>query len=1024
MDYLQNYATEELSMEKESKKPLRKSTKVSSVAPLSKEKNTINISGKDQFYIVGMGGSAGSLEAFEQFFRNMPEDSGAAFVLISHLDPTQKGMMPELLQRYTKMKVFEAVDGMKVVPNCVYVIPSNKDMAILHGTLQLLEPTATRGLRLPIDFFFKHLGLDQKEKAVGIIISGMGSDGTAGLKIIKEHLGMVMVEDPESAKYDSMPHSAIDTGLADYIAPAAVLPTMLLAYIKQSSQPLSEHIGTEEQVVSAVQKILILLRGQTGNDFSLYKKNTVVRRIERRMNVHHMGKTEQYVRFLQDNPQEVELLFKELLIGVTSFFRDPEAFELLKKTIVPNILKNREKERAVRVWVPGCSTGEEAYSIAIIFSECLSRLRLKGDFKVQIFATDIDKAAIDKARQGVYPANIAADLSPERLEHFFSKKDNKYQINKDIREMVVFAPHSVTMDPPFTRLDLISCRNLLIYLTTELQKKLISLFHYSLMPDGILFLGTSETIGRFIDQFSTVNTKWKIYQRRHSVQTAADTVDFAHFYREAIPAGRAGGKQAAELVSIPEVANRMLLEDFTPPAVFINEQGDVVYIHGRTGKYLEPPAGKTNINIFAMAREGLKIELPGAIREAKTQKKTITLKGIKVKTNGDFQTITLTVKPVVQLGIQQSLYMLVFENVTMPPTEEKNISGRANSSSRLKDINIELENELKHTKELLQNTSEEMQLSQEELKSTNEEIQSTNEELQSTNEELSSSKEEMQSLNEEMMTVNAELQVKVDELTLSNSDMKNLLNRTEIATVFLDDDLNIRRFTPEATGIFNLIQSDIGRPISDIVSKLHYDAIVTDVRKVLDSLIYKEVHVQAKDGHWYIMRIMPYRTYDNAIDGVVINFIDITTMKKLEISLQEKEVSAQKARAFAEGIIATVREPLIILDANFKVITANPSFYQTFRVTAEQTENHILYELGNGQWDIPELRLLLEEILPQNSVFNDFAVEHEFPSIGRKKMLLNARKIVQQEPNDQLILLAIEDTTGQCCTESVERQPI
>ena len=1011
-------------MERESKKLLRKSTKVSSVTPLSKKKHGISISGKDQFYIVGMGGSAGSLEAFEQFFRNMPDDSGAAFVLISHLDPTQKGMMPELLQRYTKMKVFEAVDGMKVVPNCVYVIPSNKDMAILHGTLQLLEPTATRGLRLPIDFFFKNLGLDQKEKAVGIIISGMGSDGTAGLKIIKEHLGMVMVEDPESAKYDSMPHSAIDTGLADYIAPAEVLPTMLLAYIKQLSQPLSEHIGTEEQVVSAVQKILVLLRGQTGNDFSLYKKNTVMRRIERRMNVHHMGKTEQYVRFLQDNPQEVELLFKELLIGVTSFFRDPEAFELLKKTIVLDILKNNENERAVRVWIPGCSTGEEAYSIAIIFSECLSKLRLKGDFKVQIFATDIDKAAIDKARQGLYPANIAADLSPERLEHFFSKEDNKYQINKDIREMVVFAPHNVTMDPPFTRLDLISCRNLLIYLTAELQKKLMALFHYSLMPDGILFLGTSETIGRFIDQFSTVDTKWKIYQRRHSEQTAADTVDFAHFYREAIPAGRVSAKQAAELVSIPEVANRMLLEDFTPPAVFINEQGDVVYIHGRTGKYLEPPAGKANINIFAMAREGLKIELPSAIREAKTQKKTITLKGIKVKTNGDFQTINLTVKPVVQLGIQQPLYMLVFENVTMPPKEEKSISSQARSSSRLKDINIELENELKHTKELLQKTSEEMQLSQEELKSTNEEMQSTNEELQSTNEELSSSKEEMQSLNEEMMTVNAELQVKVDELTLSNSDMKNLLNRTEIATVFLDDELNIRRFTPEATGIFNLIQSDIGRPISHIVSKLQYDDIVTDVRKVLDSLMYKEAQVQAKDGHWYIMRIMPYRTHDNAIDGVVINFIEITTVKKLEISLQEKESSAQKARALAEGIIATVREPLIVMDANFKVITANPSFYQTFRVTTEQTENHILYELGNGQWDIPELRRLLEEILPQNSVFNDFAVEHEFPSIGRKKMLLNAHKIVQQEPNDQLILLAIEDTTGRCCTESVEQQPI
>ena len=999
-------------MKKEPKATRRKSTKIPSATFSSPKKTDGNKSGKYQFYVVGMGGSAGSLEAFEQFFRNMPDNSGAAFVLISHLDPTQKGMMPELLQRYTKMKVFEAGDGMKVIPNCVYVIPSNKDMAILHGVLQLLEPTATRGLRLPIDFFFKHLGQDQKKMAVGVILSGMGTDGTAGLKIIKEQLGIVMVEEPESAKYNSMPNSAIDTGLVDLIAPAEILPSKLLAYMKQSSKPLAESIGSEEQAVSALQKIFILLRGHTGNDFSLYKKTTTLRRIERRINVHNLGKTAQYVRFLQDNPQEVELLFKELLIGVTSFFRDPEAFELLKNTIVPNILKSKAKERNVRVWVPGCSTGEEAYSLAIVFSECLSKLKLKGNFKVQIFATDIDKAAIDKARQGLYPENVATDLTPERLEHFFSKEDNKYQINKDIREMVVFALHNVTIDPPFTRLDLISCRNLLIYLNAELQKKLIALFHYSLKPDGILLLGTSETVGGFTDFFSTVDTRWKIYQQRRSLQTPAGMVDFAHFYRDAVPVGRTGGKQAAELASIPEVANRLLLEEFTPPAVFINEQGDVIYIHGRTGKYLEPPAGKTNINIFAMAREGLRIELPGAIREAKSQNKVKTVRGIKVKTNGDFQAVDLTVKPVIQPGIQQLLFMLVFEEAAMPPKEGGVISSRSRSSSRLKEINIELEKELKHTKELLQTTTEEMQLSQEELKSTNEELQSTNEELQSTNEELSSSKEEMQSLNEELMTVNAELQIKIDELTRASSDMKNLLNRTEIATVFLDNDLNIRRYTPETTEIFNLIQSDICRPISHIVSNIKYDDIIADVQKVLDTLVYKEVQVQTRDGHWYLMRIMPYRTYDNAIDGVVINFIDVTHMKELEMSLKAKEAMAQKARELAEGIIATVREPLVVLDANFMVINANQSFYRTFRVTPEQTEKHVIYGLGNGQWDIPELRRLLGDILKNNSIFNDFAIEHEFASIGLKKMLLNARRIVQQEPNDQLILLAIEDTTG------------
>ncbi|MGO9378120.1 MAG: CheR family methyltransferase [Dissulfurispiraceae bacterium] len=1001
-------------MQKKQKEPSRISTKKSSISSSSKKKTSGSKPVKDQFYIVGMGGSAGSLEAFEQFFRNMPGDSGAAFVLISHLDPTQKGMMPELLQRYTSMKVFEAADGMKVMPNCVYIIPSNKDMAILHGALQLLDPTATRGLRLPIDFFFKHLGQDQKKMAVGVIISGMGTDGTAGLKIIKEQLGMVMVQEPESARYDSMPRSAIDTGLADYIAPAEALPTKLLSFIKRPSKPFEEHIGTEEQVMSALQKIFVLLRGQTGNDFSLYKKTTTLRRIERRMNVHNIGKAEQYVRFLQANPQEVELLFKELLIGVTSFFRDPEAFDFLKDKVVTDILKRKAKERTVRVWVPGCSTGEEAYSIAIIFSECLSKLRMKGDFKVQIFATDIDKAAIDKARQGLYPANIAADLSPERLEHFFSKEDNKYQINKDIREMVVFAPHNVTMDPPFTKLDLISCRNLLIYLTAELQKKLIALFHYSLNPGGILFLGTSETIGRFAELFSLVDTRWKIYRQSQSVQTPTDMVDFAHFYRYAVPAGKVGGKQTVELASIPELANRLLLEDFTPPAVFINEQGDIVYIHGRTGKYLEPPAGKTNINIFAMAREGLRVELPGAIREAKSQNQVKTVRGIKIKTNGDFQTVDMIVKPIVQPSSKQVLYMIVFNDVEIPPKKGAAISGRSGSSSQLKEINNELEQELKHTKELLQTTTEEMQLSQEELKSTNEELQSTNEELQSTNEELSSSKEEMQSLNEELMTVNAELQIKIDEFSQSNSDMKNLLNRTEIATIFLDNELNIRRFTPEATEVFKLIQTDVGRPISDIVSNIRYADIVTDVQKVLDTLMYKEAQVQTKAGHWYLIRIMPYRTSDNAIDGAVINFIDITTMKELEISIQEKEATAQKARLLAEGIVATVREPLVILDSDFKVINANPSFYQAFQVTPEQTEKHDLYELGNGQWDIPELRRLLEDILSQNSVFKDFKVDHEFPSIGRKKMLLNARKIAQQEPADTLILLAMEDITYRC----------
>ncbi|MEK7804364.1 MAG: CheR family methyltransferase, partial [Planctomycetota bacterium] len=466
--------------------------------------------------MVGMGGSAGGLEAFGQFFTNMPTDSGMAFVLVSHLDPTQKGMMPELLQRFTRMQVFQVKDGMEVCPNCVYVIPPNRDMSILHGTLQLLETSAPRGLRLPIDFFFRHLAEDQEERAVGVILSGMGTDGTLGIKAIREKLGMVMVEDPASAKFDGMPRSAIDTGIVDYIGPVKELPAKLLDYAKHPSATLKQKPIVEEKQTNAIQKITVLLRDQTGHDFSFYKKNTLVRRIERRMCVHKITNIDVYIRYLRENPQEIELLFKELLIGVTNFFRDHEAFEALKENALPQILKDRARGNVLRIWVPGCSTGEEAYSIAIILLECLEKVKQRGVCKIQVFATDIDKDAIDKARQGVYASNIAADVSPERLQRFFIKEDNGYRLRKEIREMVVFAPQNVIMDPPFTKLDLVSCRNVLIYMTAELQKKLLPLLHYALNPGGLLFLGVSETIGSLTDLFSTVDNKWRIYRRKES----------------------------------------------------------------------------------------------------------------------------------------------------------------------------------------------------------------------------------------------------------------------------------------------------------------------------------------------------------------------------------------------------------------------------------------------------------------------------------------------------------------------------
>ncbi|MBL8473117.1 MAG: PAS domain-containing protein [Rhodocyclaceae bacterium] len=835
----------------------------------------------DNFPIVGIGCSAGGLEALETFFRNIPSDCGMAFVVVQHLDPRYASTLPELIGRRAGLAVKEAKDRMKVLPNHVYVIPPNKDLSLLHETLHLLDPAPIAGLRLPVDFFFRTLAEDRHERAIGVILSGMGSDGMLGLRAIKEKGGFALVQDPAEAKADGMPRSAIDAGLADYIGRAGDLPTQI-----QACARLPAHFGAGGEAVapaalSALDKIIVLLRDRCGADFSDYKTSTLYRRIERRTTLHQLNGISAYVRYLRENPQELDLLFKELLIGVTNFFRDAAMWDTLRDEALPALFASHPGGALLRAWVPACSSGEEAYSLAMVFREALDKIRPEGRYTLQVYATDIDADAINKARRGFYPDNIAADVTQERLARFFVADEGGWRIGKDIRDMVVFAPQNIISDPPFTKLDILSCRNLLIYFGPVLQKKLLPLFHYALNRDGLLVLGSAETVGVFAELFGPIDGKSRIFRRVDQAMSPA---------RLEFPAGQATTGpvvDAADLRvtrdSLEYLCDQLIQQTYAPPAVLVNGDGDILYISGRTGKYLEPAAGKVNINIHAMARPGLREALTGVIRNAQRQVESIHLNNLLVGTNGGTQMVDVTVQGIAAPEVIRGKVLVVFNDVPPPPA----------AKSRRRPAAIEaLDVELAQTREALRVAHEEMQTSIEEYKSANEELQSTNEELQSTNEELTTSKEELQSLNEELQTVNAELQSKVDELTGVRNDMTNLLNSTEIATVFLDNNMRLRRFTVHATQLFKLIPSDIGRPLSDIVTELDYPALTEDALGVLRTLVFRERQVSARDGNWFRVRIMPYRTLENMIDGVVITFIDISETKQLEAKLKQHQAES------------------------------------------------------------------------------------------------------------------------------------
>ena len=878
------------------------------------------------FPIVGIGASAGGLAAFEAFFSGMPADiePGMAFVLVQHLAPDHKSILSDLLKRYTRMQVFEVEDGMEVRANCAYIIPPNRDMALLNGSLQLLEPVAKRGQRLPIDFFFRSLALDQHERAICIVLSGTGSDGSLGVRAVKGEGGMAMAQNPESTEYDGMPRSAIATGMVDFVLPPAEMVAQLSQYAEYTfgkAIPLMPSLGLPNE--DLLKKIFVLLRVQTNHDFSHYKRNTIVRRIDRRMAVHQIKALDDYVRYCQQTPDEVQALFRDLLIGVTQFFRDPESFKVLQEQAIPRLFDHVEDEALIRVWVPGCSTGEEAYSLAMLLQEQMDVIKKYP--KVQVFATDIDGKAIEVARNGTYPASIAADLTPERLARFFSKVSvgNTYRIQKGLRDLLIFSEQNVIKDPPFSKLDLLSCRNLLIYLDVELQKKLIPLFHYALNPGGFLFLGSSESVSEFGNLFDVLDRKAKLYQRKQDIQGVLSIGKFLPLPARGMMIPHPVINGLGELkIPLCELTERVLLEHFEAVGALVSERGDIHYLHGRIGRFLELAPGEAGMNILKMAREGLKPALTTALHKAIAHHGPVFLKGLQVKTNGDTSTVNLTVRPATASSMTTAapkLFLVILEELSSACQDQPGASH--GEGIELEPRILVLQQELRTAQEYLQSSTEELETANEELKSTNEELQSVNEELQSTNEELETSKEELQSVNEELTTVNNELQTKVTDLARANNDLSNLLASTEIGTIFVDHHMHIQRFTPAITQVINLIPSDIGRPVGHIVSNLvGYANLVDDTKVVLNSLIPKEIEVQTLSGIWFMLRIRPYRTLENVIEGAVITFVDITALKQAEALVRE----SQSLRHLAV-VVRDSSDAILVLNLAGRILAWNPA---------------------------------------------------------------------------------------------------
>lgn len=944
------------------------------------------------FRVVGIGASAGAMDPLKEFFARIGAETGLAFVVVQHLDPNHVSYMSEVLARQTGMKVIEATDRTPVQANCVYTIPPNKYISLDDGMLRLSEPVKRDGLKLPIDFFFRSLAHDHGADAIAVLLSGGGSDGTLGVREIRGAGGLVIVQNPETAQFDSMIESAIATGLVDFVLPVQEIPAKLLQYVRQ----VAAHDGATPQTISeSIDAILELLVNETKSDFRCYKRTTIRRRIERRMGVNRIQDISAYYSFLRDNPAELAQLAKDMLIGVTSFFRDPEAFAELREKVIKPLVLESNRATPLRAWIAGCATGEEAYSIAILLMEEMSAAR--KNLSLQMFASDIDSDALRSAREGVYPQSIAADVSEERLARFFIKKDSIYQIEPRIRECVTFAEHNVIQDPPFLRMDLISCRNLMIYIEPEVQQKLLNLFGFALKPDRYLFLGKADTSIEQSDLFEPVSRSWRISQRRPSV-----AVPFSSFPTRT--ATHTIKSEEQHPIKLADLNQQVLLDHFNASMVLIKPAGEILHFYGATDKYLAHPTGDATLNLFSMIEKHHAVSLRLAVDRAEREDVTATSQLREINRNDPTEIVKITIKPVTDPISRKRLIAVIFQPAQPQPRSEP-VAGQE-SKPHDGDIAAQLETENDRLKQDLQAAIETYQVTHEEFTAANEEVLATNEELQATNEELETSKEELQSVNEELITVNNQLNEKLEDLSKANDDLANFLNSSDVATLFLDRGFCIRRFTASATRLMNLLSLDVGRPIKDIANQL-VDVNLTNVADaVLEHLATYEQEVAVANGSWYMMRCVPYRTLNNVIDGVVFTFTDVTRLK-------QSEEAMRRARDYTDNIIQTVPISLIVLDANLTVICANQAFYRTFEVAREETEHRLIYELGSGQWNILKLREVLENIVKSDSLIDNFEVEHDFPGIGRKIMSLNGRKLSSNHSDDgNSILLAIEDITG------------